>query len=216
MGRGKGKSLARRIQDPTTDVVDDSQYDVLRPGVMLSTGRDQTTKREYRTTSGVLVQDALGEKYMTIASHGFSHGDAVFHPSATGKQVAQIIMEVSSSDIAIAKLHHNVPFGKETFGSPLDGATPTRLTQFVSANETQIGSSIYMNNPFTGYSEGTCGPHVRMRVPIDDPNQPSLQWIKSRWIYLGQGFINHLQDGICGSAIWDDNGRVLGFFRMRQ
>ncbi|EER36750.1 conserved hypothetical protein [Histoplasma capsulatum H143] len=122
-------------------------------------------------------------------------------------------MELSHTDIALVKLHDEVKFENETFESPLSGATPTRLKEFVPANNTQIGSEIYMNNPYLGYSEGTCGPHVRMRVPNDDPNEPELQWIKARWLYLGQGFIDHLEDGICGSAIWNGDGDVIGFFR---
>jgi hypothetical protein len=70
-----------------------------------------------------------------------------------------------------------------------------------------------MNNPFTGYSEGTRGPHARICVPIDDPNEPRLEWIKASWSYLGKGFTSNLEDGVCGSAIWTEDGKVIGFFR---
>ncbi|EEH02641.1 conserved hypothetical protein [Histoplasma capsulatum G186AR] len=205
---------ARWIRDPTGETVDNCEYDILRPGVMLSSGRHPTTHLEYHTTSGVLVEDCLGKQYMTVSSHGFPNGGRVFHPFEGAKDIGQIIMELSHTDIALVKLHDGVNFENETFESPLSVATPTRLKEFVLANNTQIGSEIYMNNPYLGYSEGTCGPHVRMHVPNDDPNEPEkLQWIKARWLYLGQGFIDHLEDGICGSAIWNDDGNVIGFFR---
>lgn len=214
MGRPKLNEFpARRIRDPTGDVVDDSKYDILRPGVMLSSARHDTTHLEYRTTSGVLVEDCLGERYMTVASHGFPNGDKVFHPCSMGKEVGQIIMEISHTDVALVKLHDKVHFVNETFESPLDGATPTQLKEFIPVDETQIGSNIYMNSPLLGYSEGTCGPHSRIRVPSDDPNEPELVWIKARWLYLGQGSVDHLEDGVRGSVIWNDDGNVIGFFR---
>lgn len=203
---------ARQVCDPSGDVFDNAEYDILRPGVMLSSGKHHTTHLEYRTTSGVLVEDCQGERYMTVASHGFSNGDRVFHPSAGGKDVGQITMEISHTDVTLVKLHEEVHFVNEKFESPLDGA-PTQLKAFVPVDETQIGSRVYMNNPFLGYSEGTCGSRGRMRVRSKDPNEPEVQWIKTRWLYLGQGFIDHLEDGVCGSAIWNDDGNVIGFFR---
>lgn len=207
MGRPRPDEFpARRIRDPTGDIVDNSQYDILRPGVMLSSGKDHTTSIEYLTTSGVLVEDRLGYRYMSVASHGFPNDTKVFHPLAGGKDIGQIVVEFLHTDVALVKLHDEVRFVNETFESPLDGAMPTHLKKFVPADATQIGSTVYMNNPYVGYSEGTCGPHARMRIPNDDPSKPELQWIKTRWLYLGQGSTDHLEDEVCGSAIWNDNG----------
>ncbi|KKK19667.1 hypothetical protein P175DRAFT_0490682 [Aspergillus ochraceoroseus IBT 24754] len=214
MGRPKPNEFqARRIRDPTGDVINHSEHDILRPGVMLSSGMHHTTHIEYHTTSGVLVEDCLGERYMTAFSGGFPNGDRVFHPCGVGKEVGQIIKEIPHTDVTLVKLHDNVHFVNATFKSPLDGGTPTQLKEFVPVNQVQIGCRVYMNSPLLGYSEGTCGPHGRMRVPSDDPNEPELQWVKTRWVYLGQGFIDHLEDGVCGSVIWNDDGNVIGFFR---
>jgi hypothetical protein len=56
---------ARRIQDPTDNIVDNSEYNILRPGVMASSGRDPTTSArvEYLTSSGVLVEDSRCNRY---------------------------------------------------------------------------------------------------------------------------------------------------------
>jgi hypothetical protein len=89
-----------------------------------------------------------------------------------------------------------------------------QLKVFLPSNETYIGSKIFMNNPFTGFSQGTCGPHTLTRVPSDDQNEPAVEWIKTRWTYLGQGLINELVDRIGGSAVWSKDGKVLVFSAM--
>ncbi|CAG7952191.1 unnamed protein product [Penicillium nalgiovense] len=201
------ESPTRGITRPTHDIyiVDNSEYDILCPGVMLSSATDH----KY-LTAGVLAEESnSGERYVTVGSHGFLNG-RVFHPCASGKEIGQVTMETTEADLALVKLHDNIQFANETFQSPL-GRGPTQLQDFVSIDELQIGANVYMNSPFTGYSEGTCGPHGRMRVPSDDPSQH--KWVKARWCYTGQGFAETLQDGVCGSAIWNDDGNVIGFFR---
>jgi len=95
---------ARRINEPTRDVVDNGQYGILRPGIMLSSGRHPTEDMEVLTSSGVLVKDRLGNQYMTVASHGFPFGDKVFHPLAGQREIGKVIMELSHTDVAIVKL----------------------------------------------------------------------------------------------------------------
>ncbi|CAG8215855.1 unnamed protein product [Penicillium nalgiovense] len=150
---------ARRLIEPTGDVVDNSKYDILRPGVMLSSGTLSTTGPEYLTTSGALVEDCnSGERYMTVDSHGFPYGDRVFHPCASDKEIGQVIMEITHTDVAIVELHDDVPFVNETFESPLEGKRPTKLQNFIAVDNLCPGDSVYMNSPFVGYSEGVCRP----------------------------------------------------------
>ncbi|KAE8312059.1 hypothetical protein BDV41DRAFT_540252 [Aspergillus transmontanensis] len=52
---------------------------------------------------------------MTVASHGFPHGDSVFHPSAGAREIGRLIMEHTYTDIALVKLNENVQFLNETF-----------------------------------------------------------------------------------------------------
>ncbi|KAJ5372663.1 hypothetical protein N7517_004669 [Penicillium concentricum] len=210
---GRPRFPARRITDPTGNVIDDSKYDTLRPGIMLSSGTSSITSYEYRTTSGALVEDSNSEQYMTVASHSFLDGDRVFHPCASGEEISQPITAIAGTGIAIAKLHDDIPFTNETFETPVEGIGPTQLQGLVSADNLHIGPSVYMNSPFVGYCEGTCGPWDRKRVPIGDPSQPQFEWVKTRWCYMGQVSLERLRDGVCGSAIWDDDGNVIGFFR---
>jgi hypothetical protein len=105
-------------------------------------------------TAGILAEDSnSGERYMTVASHGFPNG-RVFHPCAIGKEIGQVITEITDTDLTLVKLHNNIQFANETFQSPL-GRGPTQLRDFVSIDESKIGANVYMNSPFTGYSEGT-------------------------------------------------------------
>ncbi|KAJ5459294.1 hypothetical protein N7530_011238 [Penicillium desertorum] len=145
------ESPTRGITGPTHDtyIVDNSEYDVLRLGVMLSSATDH----KY-LTAGILAEDSnSGERYMTVASHGFPNG-RVFHPCAIGKEIGQVITEITDTDLTLVKLHNNIQFANETFQSPL-GRGPTQLRDFVSIDESKIGANVYMNSPFTGYSEGT-------------------------------------------------------------
>lgn len=204
-----------RLTEPTADIVDSSKYDILRPGVMLNSSIYSPTEPGYLTTSGVLVENSnSGERYTTVASHGFPHGGEVFHPCASGKEIGQIIMKITHTEIAIAKLHDDVPYVNDTFESPFNGIQPTQLRSLVTADSLKPGDTVYMNNHLIGYSEGICGPHTREQIPCTDPSQPSFEWIKTRWCYMGQGSTESLQDSVCGSAIWVKDGNVIGFFHF--
>jgi hypothetical protein len=78
---------ARRAQEPCINIADDSIYDTLCPGVMIGSGRSQDTGIECLTSSGVLVKDFFGNRYMTVAFHGFPHGDKIFHARSGGREI---------------------------------------------------------------------------------------------------------------------------------
>ncbi|KAE8347319.1 hypothetical protein BDV24DRAFT_157614 [Aspergillus arachidicola] len=179
----------QRIRDLTGDIVDNGEYELLRPGVILSSKRHPISGMELHTTSGVLVEDFGGDRYTATALDGVPHGDGTFHPCAGRREIGRLSMELGKPDISIVKRNENVQF---------------------------IGSEVYMNNPFTGYCEGTCGPHSKLRFPSDDPSEGSIKWIQARWAYMGQGFSERPDDSVCGSAVWNENGQVLGFLRYAE
>ncbi|PLN84022.1 hypothetical protein BDW42DRAFT_52231 [Aspergillus taichungensis] len=39
-------------------------------------------------------------------------------------------------------------------------------------------------------------------------------WIRCQWHYMGQGSHEAIVDGVCDSAIWDHNHKVVGFFQI--
>jgi hypothetical protein len=117
-------------------------------------------------------------------------------------------MEIAHTDIALVKLNTEKEFVNETFESNLGGAM--RLQRLFTAKRYSI---LALNSPDTGFIEGTLEIPARMRVPMDDPLEPEQEWICTTWVYTGQGMSEDLPDGICGSAIWDEDGAVIGFFR---
>ncbi|KAK2744190.1 hypothetical protein FQN55_006874 [Onygenales sp. PD_40] len=207
---------APRLKEPkpTKDIiVDDSKYETLRPGVMLSSEKHPEQDVESLASSGILLKDGSGNNYMTVASHGFPFdGARVFHPVAGEIEVGTVMMKLAHTDISLVRLHLDVHFVNECFENSLGEDTPVRLRRLEKSAHTPMGCPVYMNNPFTGYSEGTYGPWGRLRVPSDDPNEPAQRWIRTRWAYLGQGASQHLVDGVCGSPLWTQQGNVVGFF----
>jgi hypothetical protein len=205
---------ARRIQEPREAVNDDSSYEILRPGIMVSSGWLNESGAELLTTSGTLIRDSTGKVYMTVASDGFPNDGKVFHPRANGRQIGNIIKKLDHTDVSLVQLDDTETFTNETFESPVDDVPATKLQDFLPFTELFMAQLVYMNNPFTGYTRGMVGAYSITRIPSDDRNATDMRWIKTRWFYLGQDFVKELVDGVCGSVIWDIDGKVLGFFKF--
>lgn len=214
MGRPLNRSALRQL-DPAPGYPDNSKYDTLRPGVMLSSGKHPTEGWELFTSSGVQVQDRNGYRYMTCAAHRFPYDGRVFHPNSSGQKIGTLITEITHTDIALVQLDKQIAFTNEVFQNTVTPGPPIQLQRFNTEEviRDKPGDEIYINSPFTGYIEGTRGILSTCRVPSDDLREPEQWWIQTRWDYMGQGSSNSLADGICGSAIWNNEGNVLGFFR---
>lgn len=204
---------ASRCKDPLVQA-DNTQYEVLRPGIMLSSGRSPVaTDFELLMSSGILVEDALGNRFMTVASHGFPNGTAVYHPNASGKRIGEVIMEITHTDVALVKLDDGIEFLNEPFENSIMPETPVKLKDFAVVGDARPGDYVFLDSPFTGYMEGIRGVVSNIRVPSDDPHEPNELWVQCRWDYMGQGSYHYMADGVCGSAIWYESGQVGGFFR---
>ncbi|KAK2795006.1 hypothetical protein FQN52_006885 [Onygenales sp. PD_12] len=199
------------------DIYDDSQYAVLRPGIMLSSGVDEESGQELLTTSGILVQDMNGDQSMTAASQGVPHGQKVFHPHQNGREIGEAIMELPYTDIALVRLHDNETFLNEFFENNHMLKPAPSLRGFIRSSEVASGSTVFMDSAFTGYEEGIVGCYSVTRIPTHDPHDPhgpaTMEWIETRWDYFGQGSSQKYVDGAHGSVIWDGDGKILGFFR---
>lgn len=207
------KLTARQIKPVSLAKIDDSQYDTIRPGVMLSSGRHPMGEWEVLTSSGVLVKDHGGSQYMTVAAYGFPFGGKVHRPNASGRTLGNPVVELTHADIALVKLDQGVDFVNEPFENTVMQAPAFKLEGFVRAAETKIGADVFLDSPFSGFVEGTRGPHSLLQVPFDDPREPEQLWIRCQWDYMGQDTNKFMVDSMCGSAIWDQNHKVLGFFR---
>lgn len=209
------KPSALRLKQASWGQPDDSWYDTMRPGVMLSSGRDPEEGSEILSSSGVLVKDRLGYKYMTVAAHGFPGlpFDGKVHHPHSDRILGEAIIEPTHTGVALVKLSEGVEFTNEPFENTLMPAPAFKLAGFVRAAETRIGDDVFVDSPFSGFVEGTRGVHSLLRVPSDDLLEPEQTWIRCQWDYMGQNSNQVMVDGVCGSAIWDRNHKVLGFFR---
>lgn len=183
---------------------------------MVSSGRYPEQEYEILTSSGVLVRDNHGYQYMTVAAHGFRglpFQGKVYHPHAWNSEIGEAIIELSYTDVALVKLNEGVHFINESFENALLPAPALKLVGFSRATETRMGDDIFLDSPYTGFVEGTRGAYSLPRIPSDDPHEPVQEWIQCRWDYMGQGSSSQMTDGVCGSAIWNKDSKVLGFSR---
>lgn len=63
-------------------------------------------------------------------------------------------------------------FVNEPFENTVNWAPPFKLERFVRAAETKIGDKVSLDSPFSGFLEGTRGPHSILQVPSDDDLEP--------------------------------------------
>lgn len=207
----------RTVQpDPSAQVVDNTAYDILRPGVMVCS---PDKAGWLQTTTGVLIRDNNGIQFMTAASHGIGDtGKVCYPPPGTQRTLGEPIMEIPYTDIALVKLHDHVRFHNQPFDDP-DGVSPTfsRLFGEEATDDLlrlKLYSVISMNNPWTGHLDGVLsGFSIRM-VPPECRGEEELEWIRYKWTFHGDDGLTQPPPGVCGSVIWDEDGVVQGFYRF--
>ncbi|POR33919.1 Uncharacterized protein TPAR_05877 [Tolypocladium paradoxum] len=207
---------ARRQTDPTPGNPDQSQYINLQPGMRVTSAYMPNRPGMFQaTTTGVLVKDSIGNEFMTVASHGFPDecGTPVNHALPTsGRRIGEVISEVTGTNVGLVMLEADEKFVNITFES--DYITePVRLKQLVQADKLRRGDAVVLDSPDTGCIDGTFQAQAYQRVPTDDRNEPEQHWVFTTWYYMGQGSGTNLQARMCGSAIWTEEGDVVGFFR---
>ncbi|RDL39014.1 uncharacterized protein BP5553_03354 [Venustampulla echinocandica] len=118
---------------------------------------------------------------------------------------------------ALVKLQDNVRFENQPFDDP-DGVAPmlTRLFGEDTTDDTlklQVKTIVSMNNPWTGHLDGTLeGSSLRMVEP-ERRGGEDIEWIRYKWTFHGDNGLAAPPPGVSGSAIWDDEGVVIGFFQ---
>lgn len=207
---------ARRLLDPAPGNPDISQYDTLQPGMRISsTYLPDSLDTFLATTTGVLVKDEVGNKFMTAAAHGFPGGKcgtSVWHAfPGTGRDIGELIMEVSHTDVALVKLHDRETFSNITFQND-SIPVPIQLKKFVKSTDYPRRSIMCLDSPDTGYIEVDYLVPGFRAIPSDD-GSPMRDWVRTKWCYLGQDSGINFHQEMCGSAMWDKDGNVLGFFR---
>ena len=206
----KGLEAAMRLTEPSDTIRDVSSYGHhLRPGVMLANKTYPPDYQEYLTSSGVAVRDVrTGDTFVTVASHGFPLGqERVFHPNNTGIPVGTIECSFRGTDISLMKLDPGYSYVNEPFAQEL--GTADVITGIQGINDIRIMDLVHMNSPFTGYMEGQIVGVSFERVPDSHPAGLGF-WVKSNWIWLGNGL--GPVDGCCGTPVIHED-KVVCFFR---
>lgn len=206
---------AFRREQPQGTEWDTSSYNILRPGVMLSSGDGLNPER--LTSSGIKVRNNDGT-YITVATNGFPDGRAtVYHPNGNGQVLGTVHDRLAYTDISLLQLLPDKSYENQTFDtSTSDGETLSGMQVNGPVNpfppHLRRYSIVSMNNPFVGYIEGVHVTTEKRRVPSDEPGVPHV-WVSNEWVYVGNGREDSLQ-GSCGSVVLDEDSNAVSFFRF--
>ncbi|TGJ87023.1 hypothetical protein E0Z10_g1727 [Xylaria hypoxylon] len=203
-------------QLPISGVIDNTAYDTLRPGVLISSKilQDHGHPADFSTTSGILVQNNSGSCFMTAASHGISDDGNICQGDHPGRSIGEAVSEISSTDISLVKLRDNITFVNETFENN-SGDSPS-FSRLATSEDKFVFDSCFLNSPYTGNMEASM---VSKSVKLETSahaTEDKLRFVVYNWCYMGQTEGNkdrvYPPDGTCGSAIWDDNGVITGLY----
>ncbi|EFW99178.1 hypothetical protein CMQ_5599 [Grosmannia clavigera kw1407] len=191
------QQMARRdiTPQPTAAIIDDTEYSVFRPGVLVCSEMRTGTAR---STLGVLVKDDNGNGYVTAASHRMADNGIVMTPK-TGRIVGTVSADIPRTDIALVDLNKDVEFENQPFETAPD--IPSSFTRLATEDDDLTHDTCFLDSPFSGVLEGVvAGTSIRVE---------GTEHIGYIWQYYGQ-----LQgricppDGTCGAPICNENGVV--------
>ena len=217
--KGSSQMAYERLNTPTANVVDDSDYLYNNPheisaGVCLASsfvmeGNIPTTK--WLSTSAGLLMQKSNRKCISVANHGFPDSPEVYHPSPTGCRIGQITDRFPGWDLAFVQLESSVSFSNEHYFS---APRPSRL---VSVEEIRAGDWFEVD----AYSAGRVGLCARGRTyyrpDVPDGIEPTpiriQDWnVETAYSLFGMSGAP-IKEGICGAPVVDHMGRVAGMFR---
>jgi len=201
-------AATRRMNIPTGTDIDTNDYlahadHTLRPGVIFSSSIYGNDKQYLSTTSGLLVEDAEGHRYVTCALHGFLSDDIVFHPDPIrGRQIGKVVQRFPNIDVGLVRLESGIRYTNEFFESEDGEASGLTLRRF--ADSSVPGDIFEMDNPFSGSCAGS---FVGSNYILE-----GVEYHKHAWVVFERG--TGVLDGFCGSPIVDQYGRVAAIFRF--
>ncbi|PLN84868.1 hypothetical protein BDW42DRAFT_24929 [Aspergillus taichungensis] len=212
----RGSPVFRTKPSFPSHLLDDTEYQKLRPGVMLSAGKPRDGDVEVLSSSGILVRDKSGRGYMTAAAHAFpdgNFGSTVYHPRFSDTPLGRIETTETNTNIALVRLANDVRFVNEPFENTVTPGPPVKFKEFARAASTRLGDSCRMDTPSSGYVEGTKRVHAIRKLPSVCADEPKDMWIPVDWLYMGQGSSMALSSEGAGSVVWNKENQITGFFR---
>ncbi|GAM33385.1 hypothetical protein TCE0_004r00242 [Talaromyces pinophilus] len=182
----------------------DTAYSPIRPGLIVAS-------TSLSTTSGVLVEDHEGAVYMTAASHGFPYDETeVYHPNPNGQIIGHVVRRLADTNIALVKLCDDIKFENRTFQSD-DEPDGVLLKGIRDPYERWRYDALSMENSFTGLIDAQFLGVNRIRVTTSDLTEHL--WVNQLWAWSGQDPDKYPVAESCGSAIYDQDGNIVAFFR---
>jgi hypothetical protein len=198
------------------DICDDSFYEVLRPGVMLSGLYGAIC----RTTAGVLVEKGDNRR-LTVAEHGFDPSTpSAHHPNMSDGVIGEVNERFPNTDIGLLSLLETTSFENQPY---FQVSTP--LTRLLHSSELRAGLTVGIDTFVTGYQELRA-----VGVRVVRRNQGVVRGRSAEYPYLAidQGIFAttaevirtrpQVRDGMCGAPLVVVSGErevlggVAGFF----
>lgn len=202
---------------PTRGTVDNTVYDTLRPGVMICSKmlKEHRHPAVFSTTSGVLVKNPAGDRFMTGASRGIGPSETIWQAANSEKIIGKAAVEITFTDISLIELSNDVEFVNETFES--NGGVVPHFTRLTTSNDKLDWSICQLNSPYTGSMEGSIVMKSIKFKKSTHPTQDRLSYVVYDWAFMGQEESNENRvrppEGTCGSVIWNGDGVILGFYQ---
>jgi hypothetical protein len=150
---------------------------------------------------------------VSVANHGFLAGDEVFHPTADGDKIGDIVDRYPELDIAMIQLTpaHFSHFSNQTY---FQAEPPKRLAD---ASNLVEGTWFEVDGMSTGmlsfqYLIDSWEYPVR---PPGHPKIPVLKWKRDMTFRIFGASSPQLMDGLCGAPFVEiETGNVAGFFHL--
>ena len=151
---------------------------------------------------------------MTTASYGFPFQGKVFHPTLGYRDVRELVSEITHADVASVKPHEGADDKDETSESTTSSLPAISMRGLARRSENRFSDFLCMDSPSKGYLPGVRGPVTWTRLPVNHHHHgPEQSWVKSLWTYMGQDSGRDMKGGVHGSPIWNEEAKVVGFFR---
>ncbi|KAI1399027.1 hypothetical protein F4819DRAFT_436789 [Hypoxylon fuscum] len=207
------------VPQPSVGIVDDTAYDVLRPGVMISSSiiTGHSHPATLSSTAGVLVKNPAGDSFMTAASHAIGNSEKVWQSRRPAETIGKAAVEIPLTDICLVELEKSISFSTQTFEAS-DGIVP-QFTRLATSGDEFGFSKCYLNSPYTGLLDSVIiAKSIKIQAEgTPNPTEERLRYVVYDWLYHGQEEGNiraELPGGMCGSVIWNDEGVIQGFYQF--
>jgi hypothetical protein len=192
------------------------------PGVMITSAKypiaEHPGHSEWTTvTSGVQVQDAQGNKFVTVPTHMFARNPqdrSVWHPDpVNGVKIGTVSRVIPNTDISLMRLEPGFTYKNETFDNA-ETNQPLVITALATTASTRF-DPVVMDTPQMGTSWGAVTV-FGLQQDADGANRVQHEW------YAFQSHPDDPEDdkfqrephaGVCGALITNDS-TVVGFYHL--